>query len=126
MSGSDFDPPRYSDPGWILVEIKAAGLSTGPQGRYDYELGEIAADGAAFWIGEGEGFDYWLDYHFRGEITEPGWYVIEGVIGNISRGDGYSTDDDVDWECYPARKATEDEIDNLHVYTSKATSKGRK
>jgi hypothetical protein len=118
----DFEPPSYSDPGWILVEIITTGLLK-DGGWHDYELGETATDGAAFWIVEEEGLEHWLDGHLRGEITDPGWYVIEDVIGTFSRGDGYSTDDDVDWEFASPRKATEDEIDSLHVATPNTTAK---
>lgn len=39
-----------------------------------------------------------------------GWFIVEGVTGVYSRGDGWSTDDDMDFSFRSIRPATSDEI----------------
>ncbi len=84
-----FEPPSYRTPG--SVEFEAHDLGGG---AFEYEVEDY--DGCAFWISEGEGFDYWLDGHV--ELPGPGRYRITGIVGHYFRGDGYATDDDVDWD----------------------------
>jgi hypothetical protein len=92
--------PAYSAPGRLVAIVSP---STGAY-RYDYDVPAYDDDSAVFWISEGEGFDYWLDQ--SPEIDEPGIYLFEGVTGDYIRGDGWTTDDDVDWNIRSVRKIT--------------------
>jgi len=53
-----------------------------------------------------------LDYTIQGLIDPPGegWFVIENVTGHYSKGDGWTTDDDMEFYFTGVRPATEDEI----------------
>lgn len=105
-SEEEFDLPKYSDEGYIFVKI----ISVDPNPEYyRYELEVLEYTGSAFWIQEGEGFDYWCNEHL--DIELPGFYVIEDVSGHYYRGDwSYGEDDDVDWYLGNVRRATEEEI----------------
>lgn len=102
--------PSYKDPGRILVVSHgpAPPYPSGQPNVYRFSTEVLGHDGCAFWIQEGEGFDYWLDQ--VDEMEVPGTYVIEGIIGHYMRGDGWTTDDDVDWEIGVVRPATPEEI----------------
>lgn len=100
-----FEPPSYSDPGRVLVHI----IGPGEMGVYEYESEVLDHDGCTFWIQEGTGFDFWLDSF---DFDSPGYYVIEGIVGCIIRGDGWESDDDERWSYKSVRKATPEEIVN--------------
>lgn len=53
-----------------------------------------------------------LDYTIQDMIECPGegWFVVEGITGNYIRGDGYTTDDDMDFDYKSVRPATAEEI----------------
>ena len=106
----DYVLPSYSTAGRILVH--ALGLAhpyeSGLDNVYRFSTEVLDHDGCAFWIQEGEGFDYWLDN--VDELEVPGYYVIEGIVGTYHRGDWWTTDDYVVWDWGPVRPATEEEI----------------
>lgn len=101
--------PSLKDPGRILV--RAFGLSDpypdGSPNVYRLNVEVLDHDGCTHWIQEGEGFDHFLDSF--DELEKPGVYVIEGIVGTYHRGDGYATDDDVEWDWKGVRPATERE-----------------
>ncbi len=106
---ASFDYPKYSDEGWLLVEVVSTG-QTGPH-EYKWSIEESAYDGCVFWIQEGIGFDYFInDVIDNSEITHDGFWIIENIIGYFKRGDGYSTDDDEEWNIGKIRPATDEEI----------------
>ena len=53
-----------------------------------------------------------LDHRVEELIDCPGagWFVVTGVTGSYYRGDGWETDDTMDFECTGVRPATEEEI----------------
>lgn len=102
----DYQLPSIKSPGFILVHV----LGPGETGVYRFETKVLDHSESTFWINEGVGFDYWFDEYIDNEFDTPGYYVIEGVRGHWIRGDGYSTDDDEDWEFASVRPATEKEI----------------
>lgn len=56
-----------------------------------------------------------LEYMIEGMVECPkaaGWYVVEGVTGHYTRGDGWTTDDDMDYYYESMRPATAEEIEN--------------
>lgn len=65
--------------------------------------------GAASYESQYGGF---LDYTLQGMIDVPGegWFVIEKMTGQYHKGDGWMTDDDMDFDIEGVRAATEDEI----------------
>lgn len=104
---ADFQPPSYSEPGRMLVEIEAIHRGHRPIYRYSATLHDYT--GSVFWINEGVGIEHWLDDHVQ--IEEEGWYVFEGVIGSYIRGDGWMTDDDEVWDFALCRRASPAEIE---------------
>lgn len=53
-----------------------------------------------------------LDYTIQDMIDPPGegWFTIVGMTGSYTRGDGWMTDDDMDFYHEAVRPATEEEI----------------
>jgi hypothetical protein len=53
-----------------------------------------------------------LDYTIQGLIDPPGegWFVVVGVTGTYTRGDGWHTDDDMRFSHEAVRAATPEEI----------------
>ncbi len=53
-----------------------------------------------------------LDYTIEGMIDcpGPGWFVVEGVTGYYSKGDGWMTDDDMEFYHAGVLRATPEEI----------------
>lgn len=53
-----------------------------------------------------------LEYTIQQLIDFPGlgWFVVTGITGNSIRGDGWTTDDDMDFFVSGVRTATPDEI----------------
>ena len=106
----DYQPPSYKDVGTILFRIH--GLKDDYRGKEEYEIEVFGYDGCAFWMQEGAGIDYWLtDMGLLCEDLQPGFYVMEGIIGSYFRGDGWTTDDDEEFEYEFLRYATQEEID---------------
>lgn len=110
----EWEPPSPSTPGDLIF---ATGMLTRDKwGRVDQiELLEWDYDGAFFWINEGVGIDYFVAAadHSPVVLEEHAVYVCEGLTVRYIRGDGYTTDDDEDWEDYITRPATIDEIAGL-------------
>lgn len=103
------DPlPSYKDRGRILVYVTA----TARRGyRFDYEPIAYDTDASPYWIQEDEGIEYWCDQ--IDEITGPGLWLIEDIEGTYIRGDGWTTDDDVDWYWGAVRRITKAEAMEL-------------
>ena len=103
-----FEPPSYSDRGRILINVLGPGDGGPYCGRYELVVHGYDADSAVMWLEEGIGIEYWINEDI--EIWIPGWYVIEGVHGVYTRGDGWTTDDDEDWYYDEIRPATSEEV----------------
>lgn len=84
---------------WSLASIESCTVISGAEG----------VTGAASYDKIYGGF---LDYTIQDLIDCPGagWWVVEGITGCYTRGDGYTTDDDMDFYCTGIRPATVDEI----------------
>ena len=96
--------PKYSDPGNILVLVSG-------QKPEEIEVMGYDSGSSVLWLQEGMGVEYWV----RGLAVTwaaPGYYMITGVKGEYIRGDGYTIDDDEDWEFDEIRLATFDDLDN--------------
>lgn len=101
-------PPSYGVPGRLLVEIEQ--VNRNPRSIYAYSavLYDYDADTSVFWLCEGVGIEFFLDEQV--DLEDEGWYVFEGVVGHYHRGDGWSTDDDEEWEYATCRRARPSEI----------------
>jgi hypothetical protein len=69
--------------------------------------------GAATYEDQYGGF---LDYTIAAMIdmpTKEGWYVVENVTGKFIKGDGWMTDDDMEFYFENLRPATQEEIDSV-------------
>ncbi len=109
----EWDPPSYKTPGRILVRSHgpAEPYEDGRPSvyRFSTEVLDHDSNSSVFWINEGVGFDFWLDS--VDELEKPGVYVIEGITGDYIRGDGWTFDDDEEWDWQSVRPATQTEID---------------
>lgn len=47
--------------------------------------------------------------------THPGWWVMEGFYGTYTRGDGWTTDDDAEFECDVWRPARWSDIEHFGI-----------
>lgn len=103
----DWDLPKYSDKGDLLVEIVA--VDDNAIFKYELESTYYNSDTCIMWINEGMGIEYWLEQYT--EIQTPGWYVIEGIQGAYIKGEWGLTDDDEEWEYENIRPATSEEIE---------------
>lgn len=73
-------------------------------------MGDGPVIGAASYEQSYGGF---LDYSIQGMIACPkaeGFFVVEGITGTYHKGDGWMTDDDMDFDYVGVRPATEEEI----------------
>ena len=101
--GPDFEPPKLRDPGRILFTVEPD-----PENPGKKLFEPIDHDGSAFWINEGGFMDYWLESEV-GDL-ERGAYVMEGIVGSVLRGDGWTCGDSERWEYGEVRPATDTEI----------------
>jgi hypothetical protein len=105
--------PKYSDKGTIVAQIN--GKSDSPYYKWDVEV--LEWDGSTHWIQEGMGFDYFFDLYFDDkDFPDPGIYIIENIVGHVFKGDGWTTDDDEDWEMDSPRKVTPEEVEEYQHY----------
>lgn len=110
----DWEPDSPSTPGDLIFATGA--ITYDRRGRVDrVELLEWEYDGAFFWIQEGVGLDYFVETADHGPVVleENAVYVCEGLTVRYIRGDGWTTDDDEEWEDYTTRPATNEEIAGL-------------
>lgn len=103
----------FSSPEDVLIEVIA---DDDPHQRWDWKGFKIetctvikGGNGAASYEHAYGGF---LDYTME-EIADcpkcEGWFVVEAVTAVYHRGDGWTTDDDMDFECTGIRPATDEE-----------------
>lgn len=109
LTEEEYDLPKYSDKGRILVRILSIDESTNALYRYELDVLDYDHDSSVFWIYEGVDFEFWFDQYCC-DIEELGVYVVEGVCGEYIRGEWGFTDDDEEWEFESIRLATEEEI----------------
>jgi hypothetical protein len=75
----------------------------------------IGEDEAKLYIEEDQ-YGGFLDYTIAAMIdmpTKEGWYVVENVTGKFIKGDGWMTDDDMEFYFENLRPATQEEIDSV-------------
>ena len=108
----DFNSPEDV----LIYVLHNPGYNTGEWKDYQIEectvIGRANDEvtGAASYEASYGGF---LDYTIEGMIDCPkkeGYYVVEGVTGHYTKGDGWETDDDMDFYYENVRPATEEEI----------------
>lgn len=113
------DPERFDfdSPEDVLIEVIADDIADQTLPHWDRHVietctvirGAKGVTGAASYEHAYGGF---LDYTVQGLIVCPGegWWIVEGITGDYRRGDGWSTDDDMRFDCKGVRRATADEI----------------
>lgn len=105
LDADNFEPPKYTDPGAVVFRVFSW------DDKNDIEIESLDTRGSAFWIVEGEGVDDWIKEHIESaRLGDPGVYVVEGISGHVFRGDGWTTDDRVDWSFETLRRATPEEV----------------
>lgn len=115
LEEDEYEMPPYGERSSLLVHITH--LSDNPY--FSFEVINYDYDGGAcFWINEEIGFDFFLDMHFSFDDLPEGWHVIEGITATYYKGDGWMTDDDVEYDWERIRPATQEEISSLSVGVS--------
>lgn len=108
----------FSSPEHVLIEVVEDGFN---QHGYGEWKGRTIQTCAVIWSADNtvtgaasyeQSYGGFLDYTIEGMIDYPGegWWVVENVTGYYSKGDGWMTDDNMDFYCGPVRPATPDEI----------------
>ena len=107
----------FSSPEHVLIHVICEAPETGPPSWKAFSIEECNViwgakedvTGAASYEMSYGGF---LDYTIKDMIDCPGsgYWVVENVTGRYIRGDGWMTDDDMDFYHGDVRPATEDEI----------------
>jgi len=117
QSNQDPEAFDFSSPEDVLIEVIADDIRNQSGAWKGFMVdsctvlrGAEGVTGAAMYEQAYGGF---LDYTIEGMIECPkaeGWYVVLGITGHYTRGDGWSTDDDMDFYFDSVRPATDDEI----------------
>ena len=64
-----------------------------------FEVEILDCEGCADWAAEGMGHDYWIqEYVDLVPLKIGGIYTVYGMEVHFSRGDGWTTDDDEEWD----------------------------
>jgi hypothetical protein len=120
LSGlDDHEEPKFdfNSPEDVLIEV--VGPYDGNPDNRDWNNWDIETciviRGAEGVIGAASyeyGYGGFLNHTIEGMINCPGagWFVVESVIGEYIKGDGWTTDDNMIFECKGVRPATEAEI----------------
>lgn len=78
-------PSRYNPEGYRVYK------------RLEFE--EVEHDGCASWAQEGVGIDFWLQERIDYDAVRlGGTYLVHGMQVTFYRGDGWTTDDDEEWD----------------------------
>lgn len=115
----DDDPEKidFSSPEDVLIEIVGPHDDNPENLKWDNWTiesctiinGALGITGAASYEQSYVGF---LDYTIEGLVEcpgTPGWFVVEGITATYHKGDGWTTDDDMDFYCNGIRPATLEE-----------------
>lgn len=119
MSEFEFVPTKREEPSWdfrhpedVIIEVLVDDCFINGWSIEGYDVipnGDVM--GAASYEAAYVGF---LDYTIHGLIDRPekdGFYVVEKVTGVYHKGDGWMTDDDMEFFYENVREATQEEID---------------
>lgn len=64
-----------------------------------FEIDVLDYDGCMYWAQEGMGFEYWVEYYIgKADLREGVTYLVTEAEVTFYRGDGWTTDDDEDWD----------------------------
>lgn len=109
-----FEYPRYSEPGWILVRVSNIRFRIGRYGDGSpYRICDIAdidpihyTDGSAvFYIEEGQGIKHYIrENHLGDAIQKDGVYLLEGITGDYYPGEYGVSDGDEEFYCKRVRR----------------------
>jgi hypothetical protein len=74
-------------------------------------VGELQVDGDHLkWELDAGMVDWCLDDFVTTELRKPGWVYFGGVTVDYVRGDGWTTDDDAEYDVREVRAATADDM----------------
>jgi hypothetical protein len=111
--GTEAEKFDFNNPEDVLIEVVGEGDLDWK--NYTIESHTIIRSRDAETIGAA-GYDAayggFLDYTIQGLIDCPGegWFVVKGVTATFHKGDGWTTDDNMDFDCGDVSAATADEI----------------
>lgn len=117
----DEEPEKFdfNSPEDVIFEVVAEEYAdqTDPHwgvGKHSIESATVlnGAEGVTGAASYEQAYGSFLDYAVGGLIDCPGegWWVMEGVTAVYHRGDGFSSDDDMDFDYVRVRRATVEEI----------------
>lgn len=122
IDGPEDDEPEkfdFSHPEDVLIEVIAEDKADQTLPTWGTFLHSIVSCTVLGERGEPSGaasyeqaYGCFLDYVIQDLIECPGegWWVVVGVTGVYTRGDGWMTDDDLRFHCEGVRRATPEEI----------------
>lgn len=92
----DDDPANLKWDNWSIESCTVIGGEENVMGAASYE----------------QSYGSFLDYTIQGLIDCPGagWFLVKDITATFHKGDGWMTDDDMDFACREVRPATPDEI----------------
>lgn len=109
----------FNSPEDVLIQVEKTEISAASNGWSKLGFcitgatvisGKEGVTGAASYE---QSYGSFLEYTLENIVDCPkkeGWYVVEEVTGAYFKGDGYTSDDDMDFYCKGIRPATEQEI----------------
>lgn len=104
----EYELPPYGKADWLIVEVIHTDSVHFPLSVEEHFYG---GEGSCFWINDEIGFDYWIGMHFSKSEMSEGWWLIENITATYHHGDGWTTDDDVDYDFDDPVKLDPDKID---------------
>ena len=117
-SGEPEPEPKidFNSPEDVLIEVTKNEMLTSIPGWEQFHIETCtvigANDGITGAASYEQAYGSFLDYTIQDMIEFPGegWFVVQGITAYYHKGDGYSTDDDMDFYYESVRPATTEEI----------------
>ena len=117
-TGKDDEPEKidFNSPEDVLIEVIEDSIrnKTGDWAGFMIDACTVlnGADGITGAASYEQAYGGFLDYTIEGMIDcpkKPGFYVVQGITAYYHKGDGYTTDDDMDFYFEAVRPATDEE-----------------
>ncbi len=94
---NSFEYPSFKETGWLYLKIRNGVIE-----EYDYEGGSV------FWLIEYGCMEYVVEQE-TDLLKSDGDWLIEEITCHFDKGDGWATDDDMDWYFGNIREAVPEE-----------------
>lgn len=100
LMDDNFEAPDWDmSPGSLTFFVIQSCPDTSGRKNWLFEFEYEDYEGCVGWMNESIGFDYFLTSYMDPSEFKEGWtYTIHDITVHFTRGDGYTTDDDEDWE----------------------------